>query len=434
MKISRTQAIKVAIVFSAIAALTLTGCGRTSNVGVAPTASIDSAPATGTINFWAGGSGGGEGDVLPGYLKQFESANPGVKVNVTSIPSGDFDAKLTAAITAGSVPDVVFLYSQTQSTLFNTGGFAAVPTGLVNPSSFFKSAYDSTLVDGVSYAVPWYTYALTFYYRTDLAQKAGVEAPKTWQDLKSFAKALKAEGVEFPIALDVAYDVYTTQDLLALSAQNGGSFLSKDNKSWTINSSENVEALDYWGSLIKDGYASPDGPGFLDTVPWFGSGKIAAITTGPWFPGFLDGAKGKGWSAKNMGAALVPAGPAGSISNVAGGSLAVLKDAKNSDAAWKLVRWMSTPKAQSDWYDLFGNLPAVKGAWDINPTIQSDPLLKAVKEAIPTGVTGPQVPTWAQVASIIGQQMERVARGTATAKEALDEAQSRAETIGTGVK
>lgn len=420
----------------AVAALLLTGCGRTDSVDDAPTASIDTKPATGTIEFWAGGSGGGEGDALPAYLEKFKAENPDVTINVTSIPSNEFDAKLIAAITSRSVPDMVFLYTQTQQSQFATGGFSPVPKDLVDSSSFFESAYNSTLVNGVSYAVPWYTYAQVLYYRSDLAAKAGVKAPTTWEETIEFAKALKKSGVEYPFSLDVGWDAYSAQGLTTYAAQNGGSFISADNKSWTINTKENVEALEYWSNLIKDGYASPDGPGFLDTVPYFSSGKIAGLYTGPWFPGFLKGANESdpNWIKDHVGTVIPPAGKAGSFAPVGGGSLAVLKDAKNAEAAWKLARWMSTPQAQSDWYDHFGNLPAVTSAWSMNTTISNDPLLAPVKDAIPTGITGPMVPTWAQVGAIIGQQMERVARGNATAQEALDEAQAQAEAIGTGAK
>lgn len=418
----------------AVIALLLSGCGRSDAVDEQPAATVDNQPAVGTVEFWAGGSGGGEGDVLPAYLEKFKAENPDVTINVTSIPSADFDAKLIAAITAGSVPDVVFLYTQTQQSQFATGGFAPVPVDLVDPASFFESAYDATLVDGVSYAVPWYTYAQVSYYRADLAKNAGMSLPTTWEENLEFAKALKANGVAHPFSLDVGWDAYTGQALVAYAAQNGGSLISADNKTWTINTEENVQALDYWASMITDGYASADGPGFLDTVPYFTAGKIATLSSGPWFPGFVVGANGAEWVKANMVAAIPPAGAAGSFAPVGGGSLAVLKDAKNADAAWKLVRWMSTPEAQSEWYDLFGNLPAVSSAWDINSAIATDPLLAPVKDAIPQGVTGPMVPTWAQVGTIIGQQMERVARGTATAQEALDEAQAQAEAIGTGVK
>lgn len=415
-----------------VAALVLTGCGRGD--GSADTASaadtVDDSPATGTIEFWAGGS---DGEALPDFLADFEAANPDVTVNVTQVPSDDFDSKLMTAIASGTVPDMVYLYSQTQATLLDTGAFAAVPDGLVDPDSFFETAQTGTEIDGVSHAVPWYVYAQVFYYRADLAEAAGVEAPTTWEELKTFSAALQADGSEWGTGLSVAYDGYTAQNLNELIYENGGGFISDDDSEWTINSDENIEAAEYWGSLFSEGYASPDGPQFLDTTPWFTTGQMASTVNGPWFPGWLDEANGEGWSAEHVAAVVPPAGPAGSAANLGGGSLAVLDDAENADAAWKLVRYLSEPDTQLAWYETFGNLPAVEAAWD-EPLIAEDTLLDAVKEAMDVAIPTPSVPAWGEVSEIIGQQLERVARGEATAQEALDEAQSQAESIGTGVE
>ena len=67
------------------AGLLLTGCGRT----MAPRAArrrarpLQAAQLHGTINLWAQG---GEAKLLPELVKDFETENPGVKVNVTAIP------------------------------------------------------------------------------------------------------------------------------------------------------------------------------------------------------------------------------------------------------------------------------------------------------------------------------------------------------------
>jgi len=416
------------------ATLLLTGCGRSGGTAPAGSASVsvDDSPATGTVTVWAQA---GEGGPLIDFVKGFEKENPDVKVKVTSLPANTaFDAKITAAVAAGTVPDVINLYSQTQSTLFRTGGIATVPDGLVDSATFFPSSYEPTVDKGAAYAVPWYTYSQVLYYRADLAKKAGVEPPKTWQDMKTFAKGMQDAGAaQYGLGLGISWDQYSAQELNNYILGNGGNLLSADGKTWTINDPKNVEALDFWGSLFADGYASPDAPQFLDVVPFLTSGKIASYNNGPWLMSWLDGANGKGWAEEHIGAVLPPAGPAGQSAGVGSGTLAVMKAAKNPTAAWKLVRWMSKPETQLAWYKASGNLPAVQSAWD-DPSIADNSLLDAVKEGIKIGHPVPAVPTWGQVGGIIGQQMERVARGSATAKEALDEAQSQAAALGTGTK
>lgn len=394
----------------------------------APAQAIDDAPATGTLSVWFGGA---DGEKLPPLLEAFEKANPDLKVEVTAIPSDQFDAKLMTAIAAGTVPDLVRLYSQSITGLIATGGFAPVPDGLVSKGDFYPSAFDIGVLDGVTYAVPFDAYATTFQYRKDLAEKAGLAAPKTWDEFKSFAKALQANGAKWGIGMDVGYDIYNAQGLNEYVHQAGGSLLNADNTAWTINSEANVKALEFWGSFFAEGLASPDGPKFLDTVPWFTSGDIASKDIGPWFEGWLKDANGADWVKTHLASVPMPAGAAGSVSALGSGNLAVLKDAKNPDAAWKLLRYLSKPETQLAWYNIFGALPAVKAAWS-DPVIAGNPLLDAQRTALETAVGNPPVPTWGQVGTYLGQQMERVARGQATAKEVLDEVQSFAEGLGTG--
>ncbi|MBZ9937273.1 extracellular solute-binding protein [Mesorhizobium sp. BR1-1-16] len=396
--------------------------------GSALAAPIDTAPATGTLQIWIGGA---EGDKLPAFLADFEKANPDLKVQITQIPSDQADAKLLTAIAAGTVPDVVRLFSQSQASLMATGAFAAVPEGLVKPDAFFASAYETNVKDGVAYGVPWDAYATTFQYRKDLADKAGLAAPKTWDELKTFAKAMKTQGATWGFSADVGYDIYNAQGLNEFVHQNGGSFLNADKTEWTINSEANIKALEFWGSLFTEGLASPDGPKFLDTVPWFTSGEIASKDIGPWFEQWLVQANGQDWVNAKLASALMPAGPSGSFSALGSGSLGVLKDGKNPDAAWKLVRYLTQPDVQVAWYKAFGSLPAVKAAWD-DPAIAGNPLLDAERQALQTAVDIPQVPTWNQVGTYLGQQMELVARGQASAKQVLDDVQSFAESAGLG--
>lgn len=405
---------------STLAALSLSG--------VALAQSIDDAPATGTLSVWFGGA---DGEKLPPLLADFQKANPDLKLEVTSIPSDQFDTKLMTAIAAGTVPDLVRLYSQSITGMIATGGFAPVPDGLVAKDDFYPSAFDIGVAGGVTYAVPFDAYATTFQYRKDLAEKAGLAAPKTWDEFKAFAKAMQGQGAKWGIGMDVGYDIYNGQGFNEYVHQAGGSLLNADNTAWTINSEANVKALEFWGSFFTEGLASPDGPKFLDTVPWFTSGDIASKDIGPWFEGWLNDANGADWVKAHLASVPMPAGPAGSFSALGSGNLAVLKDAKNPTAAWKLLRYLSKPETQLAWYKIFGALPSVKAAWS-DPAIAGNPLLDAQRKALVTAIGNPPVATWGQVGTYLGQQMERVARGQATAKQVLDDVQSFAEGVGTG--
>lgn len=413
--------------------LGLTACGRadsTASVAASASATVSSGPATGDLTFWAGSP---DGDTLKTFLKPFTEANPDLNLKITTIPSDDMDTKVTAAIASGKVPDMVMLYSQTQASMLATGTFASVPTGSIDTSAFFTPTQEGVQVDGVFKAVPWYAYGRACYYRKDIVEdELGLTVPTTWDENLTFLQGMVDGGYKTPLGLSVAWDEYTAEMFVEYLAQNDGSVISDDNSTWTINSDAAVETLEYIGKLFTSGYASPDGPLFLDTVPWITTGKTLVNINGPWLPGWLDEAKSDGWAAEHMGSFEMPAGPNGTVASALGsGSLGVFADSENTDAAWKLIQYMSEPDVQVDWYENFGNLPAVSSAWD-DPAIADDEMLTAVRDIMEDTFTMPGVSTWSRVAAVIGEQMEKVARGKATAQDALDEAQSQAESIGTG--
>lgn len=429
---SRRRATMLGIALVASSALLLTGCGRGDDTPAAggDSTTVDDKPATGTLEIWTQGADGAE---LPQMFEKFKADNPDVDINMTQIPEAEFASKMTAAITAGTVPDLIYSFTETQSSLIATGGFDPVPDGLVDKDDFFEVIWDNSVYDDVAYGVPWYAYSDMVIYRTDLAEAAGAEAPKDWDGLRTFGEKLKDSGVEYPLALYAAYDSYTARQLLTFAAQNGGSFISDDLSEWTINSPENVEALEYWSGLIKDGLASPDGPAFLDTVSWSTTGKNAAIIDGgPWFVGWFDDANGEGWADEHLSLSTMPVGPDGdAATTVGGGSWFVPTDSENKDAAWKFARFMSEPESQVEWFKIFKNMPAVKSAWE-DPALADDRLLATVEAGLETGITLPKVSTWSQVGTVIGEQMEKVVRGGLSAQDALEAAQQQAESIGMG--
>ena len=127
--------------------------------------------ASGDVTVWALGA---EGEKLGEIAADFEAENPDAKVKVTVIPFDAAHNKIATAIAGGQTPDVSLVGSTWVSEFAASGALDPTPTDLVDSGDFFEGAWDTTVVDGTSYGVPWYTETRQIYYRTDLAEKAGV--------------------------------------------------------------------------------------------------------------------------------------------------------------------------------------------------------------------------------------------------------------------
>jgi multiple sugar transport system substrate-binding protein len=73
-----------------------------------------------------------------------------------------------------------------------TGALETVPANF-EPGAFFESAWNTNIVNDTVSGVPWYVETRLLYYRTDVAEKAGIMSPPaTWDDLKAMVKAIQS--------------------------------------------------------------------------------------------------------------------------------------------------------------------------------------------------------------------------------------------------
>ncbi|MDX2543446.1 extracellular solute-binding protein [Streptomyces sp. WI04-05B] len=429
---SRRGALKLTAGLALTGAFALTGCGRGDDTAAATTtaAPVGTSPATGTVTVWAAQ---GDADVLAKVIKPFEAANPDVTVKVTLIPNAEYYTKLQSAIAAGKGPDVAQFFPESQSQFLDPAILRPVPDGLVDKADFFESLWAAGVAGNVAYTVPWYAYTYALVYRADLARKAGVKAPATWDETVPFLKALQGAGAGHGLGADIGWDIFNGQDVAMYAWQAGGSLLSSGGK-WALDSPAMVDALRYNASFFTSGTADTSGPTFLDAQPYFVSGRTAMMITGPWVVGQLDtAAKKEGWTAAHVATAPLPAGASGSTSFSAGGSWGVLAGDGDADASWKLVRYLAKPSTQVAQYKAYSSLPAVISAWD-DPAIADQPLLDAFLTQLKNTRAFPQVSTWQQVATRLGKEMEAVAKGKESAAKAAANVQAYAVSLGTGAK
>jgi len=427
---SRPVRLAAGFAMVATAALVLSGCGRVDNAdSAAATAAIDDKPATGTVSLWAPD---GDANALDDTMAAFKADNPDLDLEVTLIPESEYNTKLQAAIASGTGPDIAQTYTEAQAGFIKGDAFAAVPDGLVDEDSFFPGSWAAGEIDGTAYTVPWYAYTYTLVYRKDIAEAAGLSAPTTWDEMIPFEKGLMAAGATKGLGASVGWDSYNGQDLTQLVWQAGGELINDDETEWTLDTPEMIEAIEYNASYFTSGVADVSGPGFLDSQPYFVTGKTASSITGPWVIGQFDAvAEQDGWTAENVGTATVPAGSAGSIGAIAGGSLGVLADSDNQESAWKVIRYLAESDTQIAQYESYGSLPAVQSSWE-DPAIADQPLLDAFFDQLQDTRSYPQRTTWLQIATQMGAEMESVAKGQETAEEAAANLQSFADGVGTG--
>lgn len=422
----RTPAITLASL--AIVALTVSACGREADdsTGGETGEAVAEGAATGTVTMWAMGA---EGEKLPELTKEFEAANPGVKVEVTAIPWDAAHNKFTTAITANKTPDVAMVGTTWMGEFAGMDAIDPTP-GEIDTSGFFEGAQKTTEVAGTSYGIPWYVETRLVYYRTDLAEKAGITTPPTdWQGLKDMAKAMQDKaGATWGIGLQ-AGGTGSWQSVMPFGWSAGADLTKDDGKAYNFDSPELLKASEYYQSFFTDGISDKAAPATPTTEPDFVSGKVPMFISGPWSMAGVDAAGGEGFKDK-YDVMQIPA-DVQSSSFVGGSNLVVFKNTENRDSAWKLVQWLGEPETQVKWYGMSAALPSAKSAWQ-DPALTADAKLAVFGKQLETAQAPPSFPTWEQVVTSFDREMEKVTKTGADPAAALATVQQQAESIGTG--
>lgn len=412
----------------AVGSLALVGCGRSDGPTGGDAAvgeAIDDSPASGTVEVWAMGN---EGEVLDQLAEEFMADNPDVDIQVTAVPWESAHDRIATAIAGGQTPDISMIGTTWVGEFAATGAFEPTPDGLVDESSFFEGSWDTTVVDDVAYGVPWYVDTRVLYYRTDLAEKAGLEPPATWDEYTAFAKGLQDAGAEWGVSLPPGgFDSW--QYIAPLAWQQGGSILNEDGTAFTLDTPEWEEAFAFYNSFFEDGVAEQRRLETGEIEQAFIDGEVGAFFSGPYHVSLLRDQGGEEFTDK-FGVAMVP-GADSRTSFTGGSNLAVFEDTDNRDASWKFVRWLSQPETQIAWYEISTDLPSVQAAWD-DPTFAEDPYLSVFGDQLADSQAPPAISTWAQVSAVIDQELEKVTRGETTPADAVTTIQQQADSIGMG--
>ena len=406
---------------------TLAACGREDDAGgSAPAASlapeVSEGAATGELTVWGMGT---EGDNLQVLADAFTEENPDVTVDIQAIPWAAAHEQIVNAIAGDQTPDVSMIGTTWQGEFASTGALDPTPAN-IDPAAFFEGAWNTTIVDGVSYGVPWYVETRMIYYRTDLAEAAGItDPPASWEDLKALAQAYKDNGAAWGISLPPGGGG-SWQTWMPFVWQAGGTIVD-DEGNIAFAGDPAMEALTFYDSFFEEGL-SPDSvlePGALETG--FVDGSIPMFISGPWHIGILEeqGAEEGTWGLAHM-----PTDVSGT-SFVGGSNLSVFSASDNRDAAWKFVEFLSRPETQVTWFETISDLPSVQSAWE-DPAISDDEHLTQFGEQLDDAQAPPAIPNWEQIAAKWDAQVEQMTVGDQSPDATVEAMQQEAEAIGTG--
>jgi len=374
-----------------------------------------------TLRFWAMGR---EGETVQELVREFERENPGVRVEVQQIPWSAAHEKLLTAFVGRATPDVAQLGNTWVAefvalrALEPLGSWVAA-SAEVGPEAYFEGIWDTNVIDGEPWGIPWYVDTRVLFYRRDILARAGYsEMPATWSGWREAMRATKELVGAERFAIFLPVNEWTQPVILGLQA--GSSLLADDDTRGAFSSSEFRRAFDFYLDLFASGLAPPVANNEIANVyQEFARGYFAMYVTGPWnlgeFRRRLPPELQESWATAPLPG---PDGTGPGASLAGGASLVVFRGSAHKAAAWRLVEFLSDARSQVRFYQLTGDLPARREAWR-DPALTGDPHNRAFWDQLQRVKPTPKIPEWEQIAVRVQERAEAAIRGAVAPEEAL---------------
>ena len=329
--------------------------------------------------------------------KRFEAspAGKGRNVEVTFIPFGEINTKLTQSAPTGAGPDVIALVPHDR-----IGPLAAA--GVLEPVAQYMSAAQKSdtpvsSLDALSYngsllGFPAFGEAVAVIYNKKMLP-GGI--PKNWNSFIKTAQGLTNAGnQQFGFLANIAqpyamFGFYSAMGAYVFGKDSKGALNPNDvglGNEGAVKGAKLANDLRFKYNLVPDG--AQDGGVQKDL---FTHGKLAMWLTGPWDVGDVK----KSGVDYGIGVPPRPTGAVRDFSPFVGiqGAL-VSAYAKDKKAAASLAQFMATSESQLAMNKLGGRIPVSKRAIG---KLKSDPVATGFGAAIKKGIPMPNIPEMGKV-------------------------------------
>ncbi len=370
------------------------------------------------LRVWAFGA---EGEALVPLAREFERANPEIRVRVQQIPWTAAHEKLLTAYVGGALPDVAQLGNTWIPEFAALGALQPLDSLVARDSTaiplgdYFPGVLATNVVDDTLFGVPWYVDTRVMFYRTDLLRAAGVTSPpRTWAEWRDALVRVRARqgGGTFPALLPL--NEWAQPVIFGLQA--GAPLLADHGTRGAFRDPRFRKGFEFYVGLFKDSLAPSLAATQISSVfQEFGAGRAAMYITGPWNVGEF---RKRLPASVQWATAPLPGPDSAGVSLAGGSSIVIMRRSTRQAAAWKLLAFLADPARQARFFEQTGDLPARRSAWEV-PALANDEHLAAFRTQLGRTVPSPAVPEIELIVSRVAQAAERAARGQQSIDDAL---------------
>jgi sn-glycerol 3-phosphate transport system substrate-binding protein len=312
--------------------------------------------------------------IIDKFAIDFERENPGIKVH--PIYSGTYQDSLTKALTAAKSND-----APTMSVLLSTDMYTLIDEDAIVPwdplirtaedrmwlQGFYPAFMENSQTGGKTWGIPFQRSTIVLYYNKEMFKDAGLDpnhAPETWKEMAEYAQKLTkrdASGKVTQWGVQIPASGFPYWLFQGLTTENDVQLMNAAGTETYYDKPAVIEAVQYWVDLTSKYKAHPEGIVEWGTTPKdFFERKVAMMWT---TTGNLTNVRS---NAKfDFGVAMLPANKRRG-SPTGGGNFYLFKQTKPEQqaAAFKFVKWITSPARAAQWGIDTGYVAVRPDAWE----------------------------------------------------------------------
>lgn len=393
------------------------------------------------LSFWGGLIFSDQANkLLTDSVNKWGAAN-GIQTEVVMINQNETVQKVSAAVAANTLPDVLDLDASLLLVMARQGVFLTVDdlydsVGKTQGGWYpaIDLATDTRATAGGRTGIPYGAIGNLLLRRTDLLAKAGfTKPPATWEELVTQSIAV-TKGTVFGMGLALS-NVGDGDTQIGVMQSYGARIADDAGKRVTIKSDATRTYLT-WVKNAWDKHLFPPG-----VTTWDGAGDNNSYLSGQ--AAFIANTGSVGIAARTndpelyqaTGYSSLPAGPKGVISPISPYLRAIPKSSKNPEAAKALIAYLAQPEFMDAYFKTAIYGPVLKDQAKWPAFTGTDPILLGLLDLVEKG-TAPGYPdvyniafadTWNNY--VIPKMIQRVVIDHWDLDRAMDEAQTAAQAI-----
>jgi len=380
--------------------------------------------------------------IIDKFAVDFERENPGIKVH--PIYSGTYQDSITKALTAVKSND-----APAMSVLLSTDMYTLIDEDAIVPwdpliktaedrawlQGFYPAFMENSQTGGKTWGIPFQRSTIVLYYNKEMFKEAGLDpnhAPETWKEMAEYAQKLTkrdASGKVMQWGVQIPASGFPYWLFQGLTTENGVQLMNAAGTETYYDKPAVIEAVQYWVDLTSKYKAHPEGIVEWGTTPKdFFERKVAMMWT---TTGNLTNVRS---NAKfDFGVAMLPANKRRG-SPTGGGNFYLFKQAKPEQqaAAFKFVKWITSPSRAAQWGIDTGYVAVRPDAWEtpeMKKYVAEFPPAAVARDQLQFAVAELSTHDNQRVTKALNDGLQAALTGSKPAEQAMKDAQREADRL-----